>query len=281
MAARMEPPTIRSGLVDDLRSSIAKHKDEYNSDDLIIRGVWTTRYWLKLLNESTPFELQYLLVQTRAIGCCYYSVSTEFEMPNPSCIGASALAEFSDPALEIAALDAAYGALPVPGALHVLSGENFEKARSRASLIHGEAMRLLPSGSKVHRVGLVGVVGELLHQFRVSPGIEILATDYASYLADKKMEGVTIKWGEETKDMVAKVDVAVVTGMTLANGSLAGIIDVARRAGTKLVLFAETGHNFASMYLELGVHTVISEEFPFYLSCPGPSRVRVSRNSAL
>jgi hypothetical protein len=69
--------------------------------------------------------------------------------------------------------------------------------------------------------------------------------------------------------------------MSLANGTLQGILDAARRAKTKLLIFAQTGHSFAPTYLRLGVDTVVSEPFPFYLSAAGPSEVWVARRAEL
>jgi hypothetical protein len=66
--------------------------------------------------------------------------------------------------------------------------------------------------------------------------------------------------------------------MTLATDSLDLIISEARQAGTKLLIFAETGANFGEEYCRtLGVDTVVSEPFPFYIF-QGLSTIEVYRN---
>lgn len=278
--SRREPPSVRSCLTEDLRASLLSASDGMDEECFRIRGVWSTHYWLQLLEDSTPFDLRYLLVQTNGMGCCYLPAGSREPDSPARYIGASVFDAFDDPAVEIAALDAAYGALPPVGEPREISGENFQKARSRADLLCAEvASQLPPPGGRTRRLGLVGVVGEVLHVVRSWPNLSIRATDYGARIAGAKLEDVKIEWGDETASMVREVDVALVTGMTLANGTLGTIIDAAREADTRLVIFAETGHNFAGRYLELGVDTVISEEFPFYLSGPGVSRIRVARQA--
>lgn len=272
-----EPPCIESDLLLDLRQDLAQVADRFDPSHFRIRGVWTTRYWLQLLPTSTAFDLTYLLVQTEEIGCCYIPSDSLPSLNASNLLGASIFEHFDYPGLQVAALDAGYGCLPKDGEESVLEGRNFEKAAPRAKLICNEVKRLLPRPEGQNRVGVVGVVGELIHELSAWPETQIRATDFATRVAGSVMDGIEIDWGMETAEMVASVDVAVVTGMTLANGSLEEILRAARQADTKLVIFAETGHNFGPKYLQLGVDAVIAEDFPFYLSSTGPSRFRVER----
>lgn len=277
LSASPEPPCIRSPLLNELREDLVRIRGEVDESNFHIRGVWSTRYWLQLLPNSTPYDLNYLLVQTNQIGCCYLPREAH-GIEAGDLLGASVFDPFEDPGLELAALDAAYGAFTGEGEIRVLTGNNYEKASTRAHLICAEIEKLLPLGDKENpRVGLVGVVGEILHELRGRPRLQIRATDFAPQVADSEMDGVRVHWGKETAEMVAAVDVALVTGMTLANGSLEEIVQVAREAHTKLVVFAETGHNFGPKLLSLGVNTVVAEDFPFYLTGPGPSRIRIER----
>jgi hypothetical protein len=54
-------------------------------------------------------------------------------------------------------------------------------------------------------------------------------------------------------------------------------VDEAQKAGTKLLLFAETGANFGEEYCRsIGVDAVVSEPFPFYIF-QGVSTIEVYR----
>lgn len=274
-----EPPCIRTPLLEEIRTELFAQREDLDSLNFCIRGVWTTRYRLKLLPESTPFDLQFVLVQTVGIGCCYYPVP-ELISGEGACIGASVFDRFEHPALDIAALDAAATVITPRGEHRVLSGTNTAKASQRAHLICSEARRLAgPAMSP--RVALVGVVGEVLHELRGWDGAEVLASDYAPQLAGDQMEGVLVRPGADTERLIESADVAIVTGMSLANGTLQGILDTAQRAKTKLLIFAQTGHSFAPIYLGLGIDTVVSEPFPFYLSAAGPSDVWIARRAEL
>jgi hypothetical protein len=275
----VEPPCVRTRLLEGIRTDLFAQREDLDPVNFCIRGVWTTRYRLKLLPESTPFDLQFVSVQTNQIGCCYYPVP-ELISGEGACIGASVFDRFEHPALDIAALDAGAAAIEPRGEHRILSGTNSAKASQRAHLICSEARRLA-SPAMLPRVALVGVVGEVLHELRGWGGAEILASDYAPQLAGDQMEGVLVRSGADTDRLIESADIAIVTGMSLANGTLQGILDAARRAKTKLLIFAQTGHSFAPTYLGLGVDTVVSERFPFYLSTAGPSDVWVARRAEL
>jgi uncharacterized protein (DUF4213/DUF364 family) len=124
---------------------------------------------------------------------------------------------------------------------------------------------------------MVGVVGDVILRLAAETQFEVSAFDYAPDLVGSRVHGVAVQNGRRTLAGVRAADVALVTGMTLWNGSLDRILGTARRAGTKLVLFAETGAHFAEEYCRMGVDCVVSEPFPFYLVCGGPSTLNVHR----
>lgn len=277
----VEPPCVVSPLLEELRRELRQVRAQYDPSNFTIRGVWTAQYWLKLLPTSTAFNLAYLLVQTEDIGCCYVPTDALQGLDAANLIGASIFDRLDHPALALAAVDAGFGCLPKHGRDAVIEGRNYEKAPLRARLICEEVKRLLPDPESPRRIGMVGVVGEVMHELRGWPGTQIRATDFAPAVAGSSMEGVTIEWGLETVEMVESVDVAIVTGMTLANGSLEDILRAASRADTRLVVFAETGHNLGPKYLQRGADVVIAEDFPFYLSAPGRSRFRIERKGEI
>jgi hypothetical protein len=152
----------------------------------------------------------------------------------------------------------------------------------------------------------VGVVGSILSilvsqkSLRLPPDIDvrITASDLYEGVVGTQVHGVTVEHGTHgtygfagsdgaripmgvrTLELIADADMAIVTGMTLTNGTLDAILETAIKNKTALVIFAETGAHFATEYCNLGVDVVVSEPFPFYLTCDGPTRIDVYRRNS-
>jgi hypothetical protein len=52
--------------------------------------------------------------------------------------------------------------------------------------------------------------------------------------------------------------------MTIANDTFDDVLAMAASAGSRVVVYAETGASFAAPYLEHGIAAVVAERFPFY-----------------
>jgi uncharacterized protein (DUF4213/DUF364 family) len=126
----------------------------------------------------------------------------------------------------------------------------------------------------------VGVVGDFLEELRRLKEARVTASDFYQGIVGHRPAGVFVEHGSRTLELVAEADVAVVTGMTLANGTLEDIIATARSSGTRIVVFAETGAHFGSEYCRMGIDVTISEPLPFYLSGPGRSTLKIFRRAA-
>jgi hypothetical protein len=54
--------------------------------------------------------------------------------------------------------------------------------------------------------------------------------------------------------------------MTISNGSLPGILDIAKANNTRLMIIAETGAGLGRAYCDLfDIDVVVSEPYPFYI----------------
>ncbi len=249
----------------------------------ILRGLWRTEYILKLTNESTTFHLRYILAQTLSQGCSYYELEEEEPMLKPSFIGDNVLdLDTKYKCITIATLDALFGSLKKPPTYsHIIEGTNFEKDYKRAKIICDEAFSILKKKSLKNghkaKVVNVGVVGNILAILKDFNNIQVNASDFYKGVVNAIIYGIKIDHGSKTLDLIAKADLAIVTGMSLANDTLDGILDIAHESNTSLVLFAETGANFAQEYCNMGIDSVVSEPFPFYLSCPGNTTINVYR----
>lgn len=61
-----------------------------------------------------------------------------------------------------------------------------------------------------------------------------------------------------------KADLAVITGMTLSNGTLLDLMNLAKQNNTSTMIWAITGRNFGQYYTEHGVDCVISDLAAFH-----------------
>jgi hypothetical protein len=251
---------------------------------MILRGVWRTTYVLRLNLKSTTFFLNYLLAQTVGQGCSYYDSQLDEPGISESLLGKNILeVKTESRSLQIAMLDAAFSSFrkPPSSRRYTLTGSNIEKADARAKIICKEALSWIRQkgrrrGGKL-KILHAGVVGNILSELAVRKDTEILATDFYEGIVGKTLFGVRIEHGSKTPDLVAQADLAIITGMSLANDTLDTVLDAALENKTSLAVFAETGANFAYEYCRMGIDLVISEPFPFYLSCPGTTIIDIYR----
>lgn len=277
------PNGIFLKLVENAKSKI----NELPLEALTIRGIWHVEYAINLTrNLNSPIlNLGYSVVQTLEQGCSYYEKTLENPGINEKFIGKNVFdisAGFK--CLEIAGLDAVYAHLiGAPSKSYQIDGSNIDKAVSRSNIVVGEALSTLdkhkPKTGNRFFVLNVGVVGQFLEDLANRTGLTVKATDFYSGVVGHRYHDIEVLHGSMTNQLVADADLAIVTGMTLANGTLDDILNIAQKHNTKLALFAETGAHFASEYCQMGVDLVISEPLPFYLNGPGRTRIDIYRRT--
>jgi hypothetical protein len=249
---------------------------DFPADDFLIRGLWKTDLLFRPSSNERTFNYTYVLAQTVGQGCCYCPSPVQLDHATMGTDAREILHERNP--VSIAVLDSILARISrQPQEVHNLCCDSVEKARLRTEVILREAERLLPDdkGAKA-RIVNVGVVGELLRRLKEKYQ-HVTATDFDEVIVGLSLHGVPIDHGSLTLEHVREADLAIVTGMTLATGTLEGIIETARSSGTRLVVFAETGGNFGEEYCRgLGVDAVVSEPFPFYIF-QGATRIEVYR----
>jgi hypothetical protein len=262
----------------------SSRKKGISRDVFTLRGLWLTHYILHLDEKSTILNLHYVQAQTLGHGCSYFEPSEEEPGLSESLLGKNVLELRTEyRSIQIAGLDAAFSSLNgTPSDSVVLDGTNIRKNAARAELVCREVLRLLkgrtPKGAKKYKIVNVGVIGNFLYMLSQRKNIILSASDFYKGVVGKSIYGVRVEHGTKTPDLIAEADVGIVTGMTLANKSMEEIIESAQENGTALVMFAETGANFASEYCKMGVDVVVSEPFPFYLSSNGRTKINIYRS---
>lgn len=264
-------------IVERFRQIATEKAQSYHDDEFIIRGLWRIDLLFRPnINERT-FNYTVVSAQTRGQGCCY--CHSEDSVFLPSLIGQDArTVRPGSRSAEIAILDAVFASFPTtPTNSFVLDGYAADKAMQRTEIVINEVLQQVRDvDGRPPQVVNVGVVGNFVKAL-LQHGINVKATDLEATLIGTAINGVKVEGGEHTLPLIAESDVALITGMTLATSALEDIIDTAKRSGTKLVMFAETGANFAEVYCNtLGIDVVVSEPFPFYIF-QGRSIIKVYR----
>jgi len=247
--------------------------------DYLIRGLWKVELAFRPNPAERVFQYTFWLAMNQGQGCCYCTGDDE---RGRELVGRDAREIIRDKTcISIAVLDALYGSIPRhPAVVHQLSGNPIEKTAGRTAVIVAEAKRLVAlTGKPCPRVVNVGVVGNVIRELK-GCGYHVLATDLERDLVGSTVHGIPVENGTRTFDYVRDSDLAIVTGMTIATDSLELIVEEARRSGTRLLVFAETGANFGEEYCRtVGIDTVVSEPFPFYIF-QGVSTIEVYRRTA-
>lgn len=120
-----------------------------------------------------------------------------------------------------------------------------------------------------------GIIGAL-----VKRGFRVSATDMSPDVLGLRLGGVKVESGRDANaQRMKEADVAIITGMTLPNRTLASLIELAREHNTSTMVWAISGRNCGHYYTEHGVDCVISDPSPFLL-LPGPATVAIWRRKA-
>lgn len=114
----------------------------------------------------------------------------------------------------------------------------------------------------------------------VKRDFRVLATDLSPEVLGLRLGGVKVESGRDANARgMREADLAIITGMTLPNRTLTGLIELAKEHNTSTMVWAISGRNFGHYYTEHGVDCVISDPSPFLL-LPGPATVAVWRRKA-
>jgi len=266
-----------SDILERLRTQALAKSSEMDSEKFIVNSIVKIRAYFRPHQHDKPYSDTILVAQTTGAGSCYcYGEDPEMSLDILGADGRTV--DTNSLCMNIAVLDSVYSNLRgTPAITYMLEGTSSQKSEGRTNIIVSEMQRVLKS-KKRPKVTMVGSVGSVLHSLSAQ-GWEIFATDLDDSLIGNKLGNVLVEDGRSmTLARVEQSHVALITGMTLSTGTLADIIRVAKSHETTVIMFSETGGNFASELLQLGVECVIAEEYPFYMF-PGITKVHVFRKA--
>ena len=170
-----------------------------------------------------------------------------------------------------------------PPATHQLVVDQIlrDKYAARSRLFADEAEAVLrrkgPAAIKGRKpcILVIGATSGILDAL-VARGFEVTATDMSPDVVGKNLGGVTVRDATENGSLIEAADLAIITGMTLPNRTLPGLVEAAKTHNTSTMIWAVTGKNLGHYYTEHGIDCVISDPAPF-LQLPGPAAIGVWR----
>jgi len=250
---------------------------ELPDESFMIRGLWRTDLLFRPNPEERTFKYTFLLAQTVGQGACYCSTIPSLD-EGRSLVGTDVReAEFRYRCFEVASIDAMFSAFEKrPDETHTMTANSAEKALWRSRIVVDEVLRQLElAGIDRGRVVNVGVIGNIVRMLSAR-GLDLVGTDEDPALVGTEINGVPVYGEDRTVELVEECDVAVTTGMIISTDTMEDILAAARRGGTRLVMFCETGANLCEEYPRFGIDSAVAEPFPFYIF-GGTTRIDVYR----
>jgi len=258
------------------RKGIERSKD-YPDESFQIRGLWRTDLMFKPNPSERTFKYTFLLVQTFGEGACYCATIPALAEGERILGKDCREVEHDFRCFEVATTDAMYSAFEKhPDESHTMTGPARKKALWRSGLVVTEVMRHLEAmGAAPGRVVNVGVIGNIIKMLG-DRGVDVVGTDEDPAIVGTKIGDAAIYAEDRTVELVEECDVAVMTGMIISTETMGDILAAAKRGGTKLIMFCETGANLCEEYVKFGIDSAIAEPFPFYIF-GGSTRIDIYR----
>jgi Putative heavy-metal chelation len=189
---------------------------------------------------------------------------------------------FRDDIDRTALIDLVVGHVSAPASHQVVVDQVLrEKYARRSRLFADEAdavLRRKGPGAIKRRQPCILVIGATsgIIDALVTRGLDVSATDMSPDVLGKSIGGVMVRDATENVSLIEAADLAIITGMTLPNRTLPGLIEAAKAHNTSTMIWAVTGKNLGHYYTEQGIDCVVSDPAPF-LQLPGPATIGVWR----
>ena len=257
------------------------------ADPFRLRALWSVSYVVQAEPAERKTRYTMRIAQAEGYGRSG-GLGPGLPDPDPDLIGEDArriLRErlWRDESEQLAITDLILGQVSRPANEQIVLDDTFRgKYVARTKIFADEANHLLQRRGVEHRAArpprvlVVGATAGILNAL-VRGGFAVRATDLSPDMVGRALGGVEVLDGTTANARLMKEsDLAIVTGMSLTNGTLPGLMSLAKTHNTSTIIWAITGKNFGHYYTEHGVDSVISDPSPFLL-LPGPAMIAIWR----
>jgi hypothetical protein len=262
-----------------LKEILLKKTTDMQADEFVIRGIWNFTMQSQPNQAERIFTESGCLVATSGLGASFRPASQSVPIPDSLTGQDGRQVVADDRGLQVAILDACYAVIPqTPIETYVIEGDTVRKSTQRARIVCKE-VELIANRLAISKptVLMIGIVHTIIEQLQESGMITILS-DLDQRLIGHGMAGAEIHDGRLNPLLIPDCDIILATGMTITTETLGTIVGSARKFNKPLVIYAQTGSNFAEEYIKLGIDSVLAEQYPWYC-IPGQSTIKVFRRS--
>jgi hypothetical protein len=240
------------------------------------------------------FDLRFILTHTLGQGCAFTSYKGDVRDKVKDWIGKDILQHKSmflcdslidknfGYSFKVSVLDSIYGNIELPfnkdsyiKETRRINANPEKKNEWRTNIVLDEVKRLLGSSSQ-RKILNIGAVGSFIEALR-KKGYDVIGSDFEEAIINTEVSGTLIRNGNQSPYLAKNVDLVLATGMTISTKTIDKIIGQSKQGKAKIIVFAETGHSFASYYVQNGVDVYLSESFPFY-NYKGESVINIYRS---
>jgi hypothetical protein len=249
------------------------------ADEFAIRGIWNFTMQSQPNSNERIFTESGCLVATSGLGASFRPASQLIPIPDSLTGQDGRQVVADDRAMQVAILDACYAVLHQnPTDEHILDGDTVGKSIQRAQIVCAE-VELIADRLAIHKptILMIGIVQTIVKQLQGS-GMMTVLSDLDPQCIGNIIAGAEVHDGKLNQQLIRDCDIILATGMTIATATLDEIVATAKQYSKPLVMFAQTGSNFAKEYVALGIESVLAEHYPWY-SVPGRSVIGVFRRS--
>jgi hypothetical protein len=256
------------------------------ADRLRLTSLWCIDYIRQDVPEERNTRYSVRLAQAENYGAAFGPIS-QLRDSDHALVGEDSREilkdrRFRDDIDRTALIDMVIGHVPAPASHRVVLDQALrDKHAHRARLFADEAEATLrrkgPGAIKGRKLRILvigatsGIIGALVER-----GLEVSATDMSPDVVGKNLGGVRVCDATENGSLIEAADLVIITGMTLPNRTLPGLIETAKTHNTSTMIWAVTGKNLGHYYTEQGIDCVISDPAPF-LQLPGPATIGIWR----
>jgi hypothetical protein len=261
-----------------------------SGDAFRLRALWSVSYLVQAEPGERKTRYTMRIAQSEGYGRSG-GLGPGLPDPDPDLVGRDTrriLRErlWRDESDRLAITDLILGQVSRPADEQIALDDTFHgKYVARAKIFADEANHVLQRRGLEHhtasppRVVVVGATAGVLSAL-IGAGLEVRATDLSLDIVGRTLGGVEVLDGRTANVALMKdSDVAIVTGMSLTNGTLPDLMGLAKTHNTSTIIWAVTGKNFGHYYTDHGVDSVISDPSPF-LQLPGPMPIAIWRRHA-
>ena len=260
-----------------IKNNIIEKSKNIPDEHFLIKWIWNFDMKAQPNINERIFTESGLIVATSGLWTSFYMPQEEVIINDSLIWKDGRYIKTDNVALQVAILDSCYAIIPSkPNKEYVLNGDTTSKSIERAKIIVEEIKLILKwlntDNPSILMIGVVKAIIKELSDNNINP----ILSDLDNNIINAQVKNFKVIDWNSNIDLIKKVDIILMTGMTISTSTIDEILLNAKKQNKPVVIYAQTGSNFAQEYIRLWVKTVISEAYPWYCF-PWSNKINIYR----